>query len=60
MGLGTAFGGWKVIKTLGVNLLKIKPVQGFAAETSASVVILGAASLGVPVSTTHVIASAIM
>jgi inorganic phosphate transporter, PiT family len=60
MGLGTAFGGWKVIKTLGVNLLKIKPVQGFAAETSASVVILGAASLGVPVSTTHVIASSIM
>lgn len=60
MGIGTAFGGWKVIKTLGVNLLKIKPVQGFAAETSASVVILGAASLGVPVSTTHVIASAIM
>lgn len=60
MGLGTAFGGWKVIKTLGVNLLKIRPVQGFAAETSASVVILGAASLGVPVSTTHVIASAIM
>lgn len=60
MGLGTAFGGWKVIKTLGVNLLKIRPVQGFAAESSASVVILGAASLGVPVSTTHVIASAIM
>lgn len=60
MGLGTAVGGWKVIKTLGVNLLKIKPVQGFAAETSASVVILGAASLGVPVSTIHVIASSIM
>ncbi len=60
MAMGTAFGGWKVIRTLGVNLLKLKPIHGFAAETSASIVLLGAASLGMPVSTTHVIASSIM
>jgi PiT family inorganic phosphate transporter len=60
MALGTALGGWKVIRTLGVNLLKLKPIHGFAAETSASIVLLGAASLGMPVSTTHVIASSIM
>jgi PiT family inorganic phosphate transporter len=58
--LGTAVGGWKVVRTLGVNLLKLKPIHGFAAETSASFVLLGAASLGLPVSTTHVIASSIM
>ncbi|MDP2754281.1 MAG: inorganic phosphate transporter [Nitrospirota bacterium] len=60
MGLGTALGGWKVIKTMGVHMLKLEPVHGFAAETSATVVILGASYLGLPVSTTHVIATAIM
>ncbi|MEW6054124.1 MAG: inorganic phosphate transporter [Nitrospirota bacterium] len=60
MGLGTALGGWKVIKTMGVSMLKLEPVHGFAAETSATVVILGASHLGLPVSTTHVIATAIM
>ncbi|MBM4136424.1 MAG: inorganic phosphate transporter [Nitrospira sp.] len=60
MGLGTAFGGWKVIKTMGVQMLKLEPVHGFAAETSATAVILGASHLGLPVSTTHVIATAIM
>ncbi len=60
MGLGTAVGGWKVIKTMGVNMLKLEPVHGFAAETSATVVILGASHFGLPVSTTHVIATAIM
>ncbi|HSE84124.1 MAG TPA: inorganic phosphate transporter, partial [Thermodesulfobacteriota bacterium] len=58
--LGTAVGGWKVIKTLGVNLLKLQPIHGFAAETSASFILLGATYLGLPVSTTHVIASCIM
>ncbi|HEX3034536.1 MAG TPA: inorganic phosphate transporter [Thermodesulfobacteriota bacterium] len=58
--LGTAIGGWKVIKTLGVNLLKLQPIHGFAAETSASIVILGAGFFGLPVSTTHVITSTIM
>ncbi|MEW6068746.1 MAG: inorganic phosphate transporter [Nitrospirota bacterium] len=60
MGLGTAMGGWKVIKTMGVKMLKLEPVHGFAAETSATAVILGASHFGLPVSTTHVIASGIM
>ncbi|MBE0425022.1 MAG: inorganic phosphate transporter [Nitrospirae bacterium] len=60
MGFGTAVGGWKVIKTLGVKMLKLEPIHGFAAETSATAVILGATKLGLPVSTTHVIATAIM
>lgn len=60
MGLGTAIGGWKVIKTMGVHMLKLEPVHGFAAETSATAIILGASHLGLPVSTTHVIATAIM
>ncbi len=60
MGLGTAFGGWRVIKTLGHRMLKLQPVHGFAAETSATAVILGASALGMPVSTTHVITTCIM
>ncbi|NOY52880.1 MAG: inorganic phosphate transporter [Deltaproteobacteria bacterium] len=60
MGLGTALGGWRVIKTIGVNMLKLEPVHGFAAETSATMVILGASHFGLPVSTTHVISTAIM
>jgi PiT family inorganic phosphate transporter len=60
MGLGTAFGGWKVIKTMGIRMLKLEPVHGFAAETSATAVILAASNLGLPVSTTHVIATSIM
>jgi PiT family inorganic phosphate transporter len=60
MGLGTAVGGWKVIKTLGVRMLKLEPVHGFAAETSATAIILGCSHLGLPVSTTHVIATSIM
>lgn len=60
MGLGTALGGWKVIKTIGVSMAKLEPVHGFAAETSATAIILGASHFGLPVSTTHVIATAIM
>ncbi|MEF9475197.1 MAG: inorganic phosphate transporter [Candidatus Mariimomonas ferrooxydans] len=60
MGLGTAFGGWRVIKTLGHRMLKLQPVHGFAAETSATAVILGASAMGMPVSTTHVITTCIM
>lgn len=60
MGFGTAVGGWRVIKTLGVQMLKLQPVNGFAAETSATAVILGASHLGLPVSTTHVISTSIM
>jgi PiT family inorganic phosphate transporter len=60
MGLGTAVGGWKVIKTLGVSMLKLEPVHGFAAETSSTAIILGCSHFGLPVSTTHVIATSIM
>jgi PiT family inorganic phosphate transporter len=60
MGCGIAAGGWRVIKTLGVQMHKIEPVHGFAAETSAIAIILGATSLGLPVSTTHVITTCIM
>jgi len=60
MGLGTAMGGWKVIRTIGVRMLRLDPVHGFAAETAATAVILGASHVGLPVSTTHVITSTIM
>ncbi len=60
MGLGTAMGGWRVIKTLGVKMLKLEPIHGFAAETTAMGIILGASHLGLPVSTTHVISTSIM
>jgi PiT family inorganic phosphate transporter len=58
--LGTAGGGWRIIKTMGQRVVKLDPVHGFAAETTAATIILGASSFGMPVSTTHVISSAIM
>jgi PiT family inorganic phosphate transporter len=58
--LGTAVGGWRVMKTMGHRVVELEPVHGFAAETTAATVLLGTASLGMPVSTTHVISSAIM
>ncbi len=60
MAIGTSIGGWKIIKTIGVNMIKLQPINGFAAETSAAIVIEGMTQLGAPVSTTHVISSAIM
>ena len=60
MSLGTAAGGWRIIRTMGQRVVKLDPVHGFAAETTAATIILGASQLGVPVSTTHVISSAIM
>lgn len=60
MAAGTAAGGWRIIKTLGHKLVKLHPINGFAAETSAAAVIMTASSLGIPVSTTHNISSAIM
>ncbi len=60
MALGTALGGWKIIKTLGLGMYHMKPVNGFAAETAASIVLLSAAHVGAPVSTTHTITSSIM
>ena len=58
--LGTAVGGWRIMHTMGHRVVELEPVHGFAAETTAATVILGAAHLGMPVSTTHVISSAIM
>jgi len=58
--LGTLSGGWKIIHTLGNKMLKLQPIHGFAAETTASAVILTATHFGIPLSTTHVITSAIM
>lgn len=58
--LGTFFGGWKLIKTLGGKFYKIRPVHSFAAQLSSSFIILGAALLGGPVSTTHVVSSSIL
>ncbi len=60
MGSGVLFGGWKIIKTLGHKMLKLEPIHGFAAETSSTMIILSASHLGLPVSTTHVISSAIL
>jgi PiT family inorganic phosphate transporter len=58
--LGTAMGGWRLIKTLGGKFYKIRPVDAFSAQTTSTVVILGASLLGEPVSTTQVVSSAIM
>jgi PiT family inorganic phosphate transporter len=60
MGLGTALGGWRVIKTLGMSMLKLQPIHGFAAETSAAITIIVSSHFGLPVSTTHVITTSIL
>ncbi len=60
MGLGTAAGGWRIVRTLGMRIVKLEPVHGFAAETGAAAVLLATAHIGLPVSTTHTIASSIM
>ncbi len=59
MGLGTAFGGWKIIKTVGNKIYKLRPIHGFAAQAASGSVVLAAGLLGGPVSTTHVMASSI-
>lgn len=60
MGLGTACGGWRIIRTMGMRLTKLEPVQGFAAETAAAATITIATRFGIPLSTTHTINTAIM
>ena len=60
MGLGTLFGGWRIVKTMGSKISKLKPVDGFSAEAAGAVSLYTASALGVPVSTTHTITGAIM
>ena len=60
MAAGTAVGGWRIIKTLGHKMVKLHPINGFAAEASSATVIFAASQLGIPVSTTHNISAAIM
>jgi PiT family inorganic phosphate transporter len=60
MGLGTSIGGWRIIRTMGLRVVQLRPIHGFAAETAAATVIEAASRLGVPVSTTHTIGSAIL
>jgi len=60
MAIGTSIGGWRIIKTVGMNMIRLQPIGGFAAETSSAIVIQVMTAFGAPVSTTHVISSAIM
>ena len=60
MAAGTAGGGWRIIKTLGHKLVKLHPINGFAAETASAAVILTASHFGIPVSTTHIVSTSIM
>ena len=60
MALGTAAGGWRIIRTMGHKMVKLQPVHGFAAETAAALTIHGASEMGIPLSTTHVISTSIL
>ena len=60
MAAGTAGGGWRIIRTMGHKMVKLQPVHGFAAETTAAVIIHGASTMGIPLSTTHAISTSIM
>ena len=60
MAAGTAAGGWRIIRTMGHKMVKMQPVHGFAAETMAALILHGTATMGIPVSTTHVISTSIM
>lgn len=58
--LGTLFGGWRIVKTMGQRITKLKPFEGFCAETAGAVTLIGATEFGIPVSTTHTITGAII
>jgi inorganic phosphate transporter, PiT family len=60
MGLGTLFGGWRIVKTMGMKITKLKPIGGFCAETGGAITLFLATGLGIPVSTTHTITGSIM
>ncbi len=58
--LGTFFGGWRIVKTLGFGVTKLDPVHGFTIETGSAATIIGSSLLGIPVSTTHVVSGSVM
>jgi PiT family inorganic phosphate transporter len=58
--LGTMFGGWRIVRTMGQRITKLKPFEGFCAETAGAATLIGATELGIPVSTTHTITGAII
>ena len=60
MGLGTSVGGWRIVRTMGLKVVALRPIDGFAAETAAATVIEVASRLGIPISTTHTISSAVL
>jgi PiT family inorganic phosphate transporter len=60
MGLGTCIGGWRIVQTVGLKVVELRPIHGFAVETASAAIIEVASRLGIPVSTTHVISSAIL
>ena len=60
MAIGTGIGGWRIVKTMGMKLTKLKPVHGFAAETSGALTLFLATTMGIPISTTHTIAGSII
>jgi PiT family inorganic phosphate transporter len=60
MGLGTLFGGWRIVHTMGSKITRLTPMQGFCAETAGAITLFGATYLGIPVSTTHTITGAIV
>lgn len=60
IGLGTLFGGWRIVKTMGQKITKLKPFEGFCAETAGAITLFGTGSFGIPVSTTHTITGSIM
>jgi len=60
IGMGTMFGGWRIVKTMGQRITKLKPVGGFCAETGGALTLFLATALGIPVSTTHTITGAIV
>jgi PiT family inorganic phosphate transporter len=60
MALGTLFGGWRIVKTMGQRIVKLRPVDGFCAETGGALTLFGTAALGIPVSTTHTITGGIV
>jgi PiT family inorganic phosphate transporter len=60
IGAGTMFGGWRIVKTMGQKITKLKPVGGFCAETGGAITLFMATAIGIPVSTTHTITGAIV